>query len=68
MSSLLLLDQRWCDSGGRQTVWDVCLLVSSPEVSNYQGVGTRIWYDGTRGFNDDFIHSVGNTISMIKLC
>ena len=68
MSNMLLLDRRWCDSGGRQAVWDDCLLVSSPEESDYRGVGSRIRNDGTCDFNDDSMHSGGNTRSLIRLC
>ena len=36
MFSLLLLDRRWCDSSGRQAVWDVfvfcCLLQRYPAI------------------------------------
>lgn len=67
MSCLLLLDQRWCDSD-RLAAWVECLLVSSPEVSSYQGVISRIRNDGTYGFNDDLTHSSGNTRSLIRLC
>jgi hypothetical protein len=68
MSSLLLLDRRWCDSGGRQAVWDVCLLLSSPEVFDYRGIGSRIRDDGTYGIDGDFMHSGGNIRSLIRLC
>ena len=52
MFSLLMLNRRWCDSGGRQPVWDVCFLVSSLEVSGYRGVGSWIkggWYRRPQG-------------------
>ena len=46
----------------------LCLLLSPPEVSGYQGVGRRIRADGTNGFSDEFMHSGGNTRSLIRLC
>ena len=45
-----------------------CLLLSYPEVSSYLGVGRRIRADGTDAFSDRFMHSGGNTISLIGLC
>ena len=53
MFSLLMLNRRWCDSGGRQAVWDVCFPVSSPEVSGYRDVGSRVKEDGTDGLKED---------------
>ena len=44
------------------------LPLSSPEVSEYRGVGRRIRADGIGGFNDDFMHFGGNTRSQIGLC
>ena len=44
------------------------LTMSSPEVSGYQGNGSRIKDDGTNGFNDELIHYGGNTRFMIRLC
>ena len=46
----------------------LCLSLSSPKVSGYRGVGRRIRADGTDGFNDEFMHSGGNTRSLIGLC
>ena len=46
----------------------LCLPLSLPEVSDYQGVGRRIRADGTYDFNDEFMHSSGNTRSLIRLC
>ena len=43
----------------------LCLLLSPPDVSGYRGVGRRIRADGTDGFNDDLMHSGGNTRSLI---
>ena len=46
MSSLLLLDRRWCDSGGRQAVWDVCLwcLLQSIQLSRRRYQDKGWWY------------------------
>ena len=46
----------------------LCLPLSPPEVSGYRGVGRRIRADGTNGFSDEFMHSGGNTRSLIRLC
>ena len=53
MSGFLLLDRRWCNSDGWQAVWNVCLLVSSPEVPGYRGIDCRIRDDDTYGFKND---------------
>ena len=45
-----------------------CLVLSPPEVSDYRGVGRQIRADCTDGFIDEFMHSGGNTRSLIKLC
>ena len=46
----------------------LCLRLSSPEVAGYRGIGRRIRVDGTDGFNDVFMHSGGNTRSLMRLC
>ena len=45
----------------------LCILLSSPEVSDYCVVDRRIKADDTDGFNDEFMQSGGNTRSLIGL-
>ena len=53
MSGLLLLDRWWCDGDGRQAVWNVCLLLSSPKVPGYRGINSRIRDNDMYGFKYD---------------
>lgn len=53
MFSVLMVNRRWCGSGQRQAVCDVCFPVSSPEVSGFRDVGSRLKQDGTDGLKDD---------------